>query len=413
MDDRPGRIPALLVVRPEATPPLDDDYNTAMDILDPRARRQAPPVSTFVLLALLGALGFVVWKYVLPQYRPLHDPGAAPRAVLPRGDLGAAEQTTIEIYRNASPSVVHVANVALRRNRWTFDVMAIPQGTGSGFVWDERGYVVTNGHVVQGGDRFDVTLADGSAWAAVLVGADPDKDIAVLKLDGVPATKLRPVLVGTSQGLVVGQSVFAIGNPFGLDQTLTTGVISGLGREIRSPSGRRIGDVIQTDAAVNPGNSGGVLLDSAGRLIGMNTAILSPSGVSAGIGFAVPVDTINRIVPRLISGAPTVRAGFGITLLPDRYKGQLGVGEGVPVLEVMPDSVAAKAGFRPLQQDARQGRTLLGDVIVGIEGKPVKTQDDLFDLLQDHAPGEQVEVALLRGGERMTVRVTLQALSPR
>jgi len=399
--------------RPEVTPPPGGDYNTGMDALDMRVRRHAPSVAPFLLLALLGALGFVVWKYVLPRYAPLHDPGATPRAVLPRGDLAEFEKTTIEIYRNASPSVVHVANVALRRNRYTLDVMAIPQGTGSGFVWDEKGFVVTNDHVVRGGDRFEVTLEDGSTWPGVLVGADPDKDIAVLKLDGAPATKLKPVAVGTSGDLVVGQSVFAIGNPFGLDQTLTTGVISGLGRAIQSPSGRRIDGVIQTDAAVNPGNSGGPLLDSAGRLIGMNTAIVSPSGGSAGIGFAVPVDTVNRTVPRLISGAPAIRAGFGITLLPDRYKSRLGVAAGVPVLEVFPDSVAAKAGFRPLQQDARMGRTLLGDVIVGIDGKPVKDQDDLFDLMQDRAPGDEVDVALLRGSERVTVRVKLQAIAPR
>ncbi len=397
----------------EVTAALRSEYNIGMDPIDPRSRHRASPVTLILLLALLGALAFVVWKYVLPRYRPLHDPGAAPRAIAPRGGLAESEKTTMAIYRNASPSVVHVANVALRRSRWTLDVMRIPQGTGSGFVWDEGGYVVTNAHVVRGGDRFEVTLADGSTWGAVMVGADPDKDIAVLKLENAPPTKLKPVSVGTSGDLAVGQSVFAIGNPFGLDQTLTTGVISGLDRSIRSQTGRRIGNVIQTDAAVNPGNSGGPLLDSAGRLIGMNTAIVSPSGGSAGIGFAVPVDTINRIVPRLISGSPPARAGFGITLLPDRYRASVGLTEGVPVLEVLPDSAASRAGMRPMRQDARRGRTLLGDVIVGLDGKPVANQDDLLDLLQDRAPGEDVEVTVLRDGKRRTLRVALQALSAR
>lgn len=384
-----------------------------MDAQARLVRRPASPAPLFLLLAVLGGVGFVVWKYGLPRHAPLHDPDATPRAILPRGDLAPSELTTIDIYRNASPSVVNVANVALRRGRWSLDVMRIPQGTGSGFVWDAEGYVVTNAHVVRGGDRFEVTLADNTTWSAVLVGVDPDKDIAVLRLQGTSEGKLKPVALGTSKDLHVGQSVFAIGNPFGLDQTLTTGVISGLGRTIRAQTGRRIGDVIQTDAAVNPGNSGGPLLDSAGRLIGMNTAIMSPSGASAGIGFAVPVDTINRIVPRLISGAPPVRAGFGITLLPDRYRRQVGIAKGVPVLEVQPGSVASQAGFEPLSQDRERGSTLLGDVIVGIDGEPVDDQEDLLDLMQDHAPGDEVAVELERAGARRTVRVKLQALEAR
>ncbi|MDJ0523511.1 MAG: trypsin-like peptidase domain-containing protein [Planctomycetota bacterium] len=379
----------------------------------PPARREASLGPLFLLLVALGALGFVVWRYVLPRNAPLHDPTAAPRAVLPRGDLAAAEKTTIEIYREASPSVVNVANVAFRRGRFSLDVSRIPQGTGSGFVWAEEGYVVTNAHVVRGGDRYEVTLADNTTWKAVIVGMDPDKDIAVLKLDAVPEGKLRALAVGTSNDLVVGQSVFAIGNPFGLDQTLTTGVISGLGRRIRAQTGRRIDDVIQTDAAVNPGNSGGPLLDSAGRVIGMNTAIVSPSGGSAGIGFAVPIDTINRIVPRIIAGSPPLRAGFGITLLPDGYRRQFGLEEGVAVLEVMPDSVAARAGFQPLRQDRVRGRTLLGDVITGVDGKPVKNQEALLDLMLEHAPGDEVDVELMRDGERRSVRVKLQALAAR
>jgi S1-C subfamily serine protease len=355
----------------------------------------------------------LAWQFVLPRLAPLHDEDAEPRAVTPRGDLAEFEATTIRVYREASASVVHVRNVALRRDRWTLDVLAIPQGTGSGFLWDAAGYVVTNAHVVRAGDRFDVTLADGSTRSAAFVGADVDNDVAVLKLEGAPPAQLRPLPIGTSRDLQVGQAVFAIGNPFGLDQTLTTGVISGLGRAIRSQSGRRIDDVIQTDAAVNPGNSGGPLLDSAGRLIGMNTAIVSPSGASAGIGFAVPVDTINRVVPLLIRGETPHRAGFGVTLLPDSVARQLGVTTGVIVLDVLEGSVAERAGWRPTRQDAGSGRVRLGDVILAVDGKDVRSQADLFDLLLEREPGEQVSVTLLRDEERREVSIALQALATR
>ena len=201
------------------------------------------------------------------------------------------------------------------------DVTEIPQGTGSGFVWDQDGHIVTNFHVVQEGDRANVTLNDGSTYPATIVGTTPDKDIAVLKIDA-PPQKLLPLPIGQSSNLKVGQKVLAIGNPFGLDQTLTTGVISGLGREIKSVSGRPIHDVIQTDASINPGNSGGPLLDSSGRLIGINTAIYSPSGANAGIGFAVPVDTVNQIVPQLMKFGKITRPGLGISILADQIAQQ-------------------------------------------------------------------------------------------
>jgi S1-C subfamily serine protease len=362
-----------------------------------------------VLLVLLGAALFLVWRYVVPRYQPLHDPDARPRAVLPRGDLAAFEDTTIAIYREASPSVVHIANVALRRSAWTLDVMEIPQGTGSGFIWDDRGYVVTNAHVAKGGDRFHVTLADNTTWNAIEVGSDPDHDVAVLKIEEAPPAKLKAVAVGTSSDLQVGQSVFAIGNPFGLDQTLTTGVISGLGRAIRAQTGRRIADVIQTDAAVNPGNSGGPLLDSAGRLIGMNTAIVSPSGASAGIGFAVPVDTINRVVPRLIRGGAAERAGLGVELLPDRYARALGVETGVVVMEVVADGAAEQAGLESLRRDARTGR-YVGDVIVAVGRTAVATRDDLLDALEGLEAGDEVSLTVVRQGRRRTVHLRLRAI---
>ncbi len=373
----------------------------------------APRAGRLALLLFTGLAAWLAWRTLRPPPAPLHDPGAQPRAVTARGELAEFERATIEVYRNASPSVVHIANVALRRDRWTLDVLAIPQGTGSGFVWDERGYVVTNAHVVRGGDRFEVTLADRTTWPATLVGLEADKDVAVLKVEGARPGQLRPLAIGTSHDLVVGQTVLAIGNPFGLDQTLTTGVISGLGREITAQTGRRISDVIQTDAAINPGNSGGPLLDSAGRLVGMNTAIYSPTGASAGIGFAVPVDTINRVVPRIIRGEPAARAGFGITLLPDRYRPELGVSRGVVVLDVLPGSAAERAGFRPLRRDPGTGRLLRGDAIVALDGAPVEGLDDLLDRLEGRAPGEEVTVTLERGGTRRDVRVALQALGGR
>src|SRR5688572_20773324 len=230
---------------------------------------------------------------------------AEPRAITPRGDLSSDEQSTIELFKRTSPSVVHVTSVDVRRGRLSLNMFEIPQGTGSGFIWDSEGHVVTNFHVIQNGSRAEVTLNDNTVWRASIVGTAPDKDVAVLKIDA-PRDKLTKIMVGVSNNLQVGQKVFAIGNPFGLDQTLTTGVISGLGREIQSVTKRPIQGVIQTDAAINPGNSGGPLLDSAGRLIGVNTAIYSPSGAYAGIGFAVPVDIVNRIVPQLVSHGKVV-----------------------------------------------------------------------------------------------------------
>ena len=372
----------------------------------PSARGSVLP--TLLLLAIFGVL---VWQYVLPHLAPLHDPDAAAREVTPRGDLAEFEKTTIDLFRKAGPSVVHIENVALARDGWTMNVLEIPRGTGSGFVWDDRGYIVTNAHVVHGGDRFRVLLADHTVWNASLVGTEPAKDVAVLKVDGVAADKMRPVAVGASSDLQVGQAVFAIGNPFGLDHTLTTGVISGLDREISSEFGGRISGVIQTDAAINPGNSGGPLLDSAGRLIGMNTAILSPSQASAGIGFAVPVDAINRIVPRLIRGEKAPRAGFGVRLVSDAQARQMEV-EGVLVLDVLADSAAEKAGLQPTRRDRATGSIRLGDVIVAVDGKPVKDRGDLFVVLDARKVGDAVKVTVLRGTTRKDFPITLQAVSP-
>ena len=267
-------------------------------------------MKSFSLIALAVVIGWLAFQTFQPK---LHDPKAVSRPVEARGDLASDEQNTIDIFRYSAPSVVYITSIALRRDFFSLNAYEIPQGTGSGFIWDKQGRVVTNYHVISDANRLEVTLADHSTWKAVLVGAAPDRDLAVLQISA-PADKLRPISIGESKNLLVGQKVYAIGNPFGLDQTLTTGIVSALGREISSATGRTIHDVIQPDAAINPGNSGGPLLDSAGRLIGVNTAIYSPSGASSGIGFAVPVGEVNRVVPQIISKGKMIRPGLGITL---------------------------------------------------------------------------------------------------
>src|SRR6185369_5769617 len=243
------------------------------------------------------------------------------------GQLNEAERATVELFHNAAPSVVFITSLSVRRSAFRFNLTQIPRGTGSGFIWDDAGHIVTNFHVIQGGDAARVTLADQSTWDAKLVGTAPEKDLAVLKIEA-PRDRLRPIPIGTASDLQVGQHVFAIGNPFGLDHTLTTGVISALGREIESAARTPIRDVIQTDAAINPGNSGGPLLDSSGRLIGVNTAIYSPSGSSAGIGFAIPVDVVNRVVPDLIKNGRVPVPGIGIVAADEAAATRIGA-EGV------------------------------------------------------------------------------------
>jgi S1-C subfamily serine protease len=330
-----------------------------------------------------------------------------PVAIRTNDSLGADEKATIDIFERVSKSVVHVTSLATRRNQITLDVSEIPQGTGSGFVWDEDGYIVTNYHVIQMGDRASVTLQDGSTYPAEIVGGTPDKDLAVLHITADRA-RMRKVNMGQSSNLKVGQKVLAIGNPFGLDQTLTTGVISGLGREIKSVSGRPIYDVIQTDASINPGNSGGPLLDSSGNLIGINTAIYSPSGANAGIGFAVPSDTINSIVPQLMKYGKLQRPGLGINILSDTIAAQKGVKEGVVILGVAPDGAADKAGIHAAEQT--QDGWVLGDVIVAIDNQPIHHSGDLFRALDNHKVGDTIDVTVDNQGQKRSVKVTLQAL---
>lgn len=329
--------------------------------------------------------------------------------VTPRRKLQTDELTTVNLFRENTPSVVYITNLAVRQDAFTLDVLEVPQGSGSGFIWDGKGHIVTNYHVIRGASDLRVTLGDQSVYEAKVIGYDQDKDVAVLGIDA-PKDKLRPVPVGSSRDLLVGQKVYAIGNPFGLDHTLTTGVISGLGREINSAAtGRPILDVIQTDAAINPGNSGGPLLDSSGFLIGINTAIYSPSGASAGVGFSIPVDTVSGIVDQLVKYGKITRPILGIRFAPDQSVEQLGF-TGVLVLDAAPDGPAGKAGLRPTKRDA-YGRLVLGDIITTVNGQKVNNGSDLYKILDRCKVGDKVMVEVLRGDQKENVLVTLEPKS--
>jgi S1-C subfamily serine protease len=342
----------------------------------------------FGLLCLLPIFGFVSFF----RGGPTLDPNAQPRPIAPAGDLAADEKATIALYRQSSKSVVNVTSSRLGRD-FTFNLTEIPRGTGTGFVWDENGHIVTNFHVVSGSNRFRVTLSDQSIWDAEAVGGAADKDLAVLKINA-PSGKLAPLLVGTSADLEVGQKVFAIGNPFGFDQTLTTGVISGLGRQINSPTGRIIDGVIQSDAAINPGNSGGPLLDSRGRLIGVTTAIASNSGDSAGIGFAIPVDTVQRIVPQILRYGKVVRPTLSAAFLPPPYARQLRL-KGAMVMRATPGGPANRAGLIPMRED-EEGAVFVGDVIVAVDGQPVENEEELLTIIENHSVGDTVKLTVIR-----------------
>ena len=357
-------------------------------------------LSPFLILLLI-ACGF--WLLFSSSWRSPRDPNALPRAITARGDLAGDEKNTIEVFKENSPSVVYVTSIALRRSLFSLNAVEIPQGTGSGFVWDRDGRIVTNFHVISDANRIKVTMFDHSSWKASLVGVAPDNDLAVVQI-GAPAKLLRPIAIGRSRDLLVGQKVFAIGNPFGLDQTITSGIISALGREINAITGRTIRGVIQTDAAINPGNSGGPLLDSAGRLIGVNTAIYSPSGAYAGIGFAVPVDTVNRVVPALIRNGRLIRPGLGVAVADKSLARRLGI-DGCLILHVEKGGPADAAGLRPTRQHL--GEIVLGDIIVAIAGKKVADYDDIAGELENHKVGERVVVTISRDGRLFDVPVLL------
>ncbi len=332
-----------------------------------------------------------------------------PRPVTPRGAFSTEEAATIALFEAARYSVAFITTRQRVRDFWSRDIFSVPRGTGSGFLWDETGHVVTNYHVISGASEAWVRLADGSDHRAALTGASPSHDIAVLRIEfsGRPPP---PLPIGTSADLRVGQKVFAIGNPFGLDWTLTTGVVSALDRSLPTQGDRLMQHLIQTDASINPGNSGGPLLDSSGRLIGMNTAIYSPSGGSAGIGFAVPVDTLNRVVPQLIAFGSYQRPSLGIEVDEDwnrRLQHAFGV-QGVVVLSVQPGSGADRAGLRGVQV-ARDGSIAPGDIIVAVANQPVTEVAELLGRLDDLEVGARVTLTLIRDGERVELPVALQA----
>ena len=356
-------------------------------------------------LVVLAALAFVFgsrWQGAVLQA----DSRGEPRQVAPSSGLLPEERSTVELFRKASPSVVYITTATRERRVDYFGRRfdRVQDGTGSGFLWDSEGHVVTNYHVIQNADVAQVTLYDQTTWPASLVGKDPEMDLAVLRIEA-PAEKLRPIPVGSSSDLQVGQSVLAIGNPFGLDYTLTTGVISALDREVQSITGRELQGVIQTDAAINPGNSGGPLLDSSGRLIGVNTQIVSSGGAWAGIGFAIPVDTVNWVVPELILHGQVNRPQLGVTLVDGaRLRPRV---DGVLVLEVVRNSGAERAGLRGSRR-TRQG-IVLGDVITAVDGEPVRSVSDVRALLERQQPSDSVTVSLLRGDEEAKAEVRLSA----
>jgi S1-C subfamily serine protease len=376
-------------------------------------RPEYPPVPpprvrpvTLVLVLIFGLLaGFALYRFVFDRGTPAVDP----RPVTARGDLAADEKATIELFRKASPSVVFITSLGQAMDYRTRNILEVPRGSGSGFIWDNAGHVVTNYHVIREATGAQVTLNEHSNFSAELVGVAPEYDLAVLRIKA-EASRLPPIAIGTSHDLQVGQKVFAIGNPFGLDQSLTTGVVSALGRTIQGVAGNEIEEVIQTDAAINPGNSGGPLLDSAGRLIGVNTAIFSPSGSNAGIGFAVPVDTVNRAVPQLIRNGRIVRPRLPVTIneqLSDKLpRERLGV-EGVLVLGVDPGSSAEKAGLRGTRRTT-SGQIIWGDVIQAIDGKPVRSVTELYRVLETYSAGDTVTLTVFRDGQPVDVKVQLQ-----
>jgi S1-C subfamily serine protease len=397
----------------------DDAYYWTRDVPlnepprpEPPSRRSASVGQSGLVgvLALLAACGWLLFGWTVVRDVWFNKPYNPP-TVVPRADLTQAEKTTIEVYNDARPSVVHVSTLSESHDPFTLHPEEKLVGQGTGFIWDQQGHIVTNYHVienvVQNGDKAVVTLDNQKAYDATVWGAYPDKDVAVLKIDA-PRGVLRPLPLGTSKDLQVGQTVYAIGNPFGLDQTLTSGIISALGREIESVTKRPIRNVIQTDAAINPGNSGGPLLDSAGRVVGVNTAIASPSGASAGIGFAIPIDDVKRVADQLITNRTVTRPGLGLHLVPDQVTRRLGV-DGVLFSGFSKGSPAEAAGLQRTYRN-RDGRIVVGDAIVSCDDKAVHSVNDLYRALEDHKVGDDVTLGVSRNGNTRQVRLKLIAV---
>src|SRR3954453_1737112 len=356
-------------------------------------------LTRIVIVALLLVVGVYLAQ---PYFDRLLFSASTSRTVEPRGALSDIERTSIELFERASPSVVQVVGArtgALDAAQSEGENGAAQSGTG--FIWDAAGHVVTNDHVVEGAGSLAVRLASGQVLRAQLVGAAPNYDLAVIRVDNTRSLP-PPIAIGSSDDLKVGQWVFAIGNPFGLDQTLTTGIISALKRRLPTSAGREITNVIQTDAAINPGNSGGPLLDSAGRVIGVNTAILSPSGTSAGIGFAIPIDSVNRVVPELIKNGRVPTPGIGIVAASEAVSTRLGI-EGVIIVRTAPGSPAERAGIRGV--DFSSGA--LGDVIVQADGKPVHRLSDLTDQIEQAGAGKSIRISLKRGSQTRDINIEI------
>lgn len=362
-----------------------------------------------ILLVAIFVLGFfsgTAWKSTSADSAGdgSSDPRFEPKAITPADVSLDQELATINLFEKASPSVVYITSINMQRDFWTRNSLEIPSGTGSGFVWDTDGHIVTNFHVIEKADRATVTLGDQSTWNASIVGYAPEKDLAVLKIDA-PVEKLKPIAIGRSTELRVGQFVYAIGNPFGLDQTLTTGIISALGREIESRAGIPIRDVIQSDAAINPGNSGGPLLDSSGRLIGVNTAIYSPSGASAGIGFSIPVDVVNWVVPDLIEFGKVKRPIIGVDLVQNYITKRMGL-EGALIMHVQEGGPAEKAGLKGTERN-QYGKLEIGDIIISVNDEEVKDNSDLILSLEKYAAGDLVKLKILRDDKPLTIDLYL------
>jgi 2-alkenal reductase len=353
-----------------------------------------------VLISLMIVAVFTYYNYFADRGRRIVS---QPRDILPRGDLADFEKSTITIFNSAAPSVVYIFTENAQSG--FFGRREVQQGAGSGFLWDNYGHVVTNFHVIQGSQSIQVRLDSGEAIRATLVGGSPDHDLAIIRLRSKPQS-IRPIPVGRSNDLAVGQAVFAIGNPFGLARTLTTGVISALDRRLPTAGGREVMGVIQTDAAINPGNSGGPLIDSAGRLIGVNTAIISGSGSSAGIGFAVPVDVVNQVVPELITNGKVPRPGIGIIVLDEEVAASLGV-LGVVIDRVVPNSEADRVGLEGIDYRNR----LIGDIIVAVGDQEVRNIDEFIRILENYAIGQSIMLDVRRGDQIRTVEVKIMDIS--
>jgi len=377
-------------------------------------RLSARQILAVALLSALFAAGAIaVVDRLANRFQPS---GSAFNESAPAGITDPAtatdEQNSIEIYRTLSPGVVNVHSTSYARDFFGF--VEPQEGSGSGSVIDQDGNILTNYHVIEGATKLAVSFGGQKNYAAQVVGGDPDTDLAVIKLVERPKESLTVIALGDSDKLEVGQKVLAIGNPFGLDRTLTTGVISGLQRPIRARNGRPIEGAIQTDASINPGNSGGPLLDSHGRMIGINSQILSPSGASAGVGFAVPVNIAKRIVPQLVRSGEVRRPKLGISTRDvEALKNQieLPVAQGVIVWQVAPGEAAANAGLRGLTQ-TENGDVEIGDIIVGIDNEKVNNADDLYHILDKHQVGDTVQIQIMRNGHRTSVPVRLTAPAP-